>query len=236
VADRPRASARRPAATTRAATARAATPGAAATRAAAGPVLALPNLRVAVPSIAWFKLLGDRVRLAAGKPAPEPLRVPAEAANRVLRASVRLVADVPARGAGTLVWTQGDSELQVDLDGVRLACATGLVTVSVPVACDQLPKGATVAVPLAVGSAARTAGLVMSTFDRLAGPALVTAVWSEALTAFAWEALVHLAQQLSGGVGKDAAGRALVPSSIGAEAGVLLVHPMARHDLGRATA
>jgi hypothetical protein len=122
----------------------------------------------------------------------------------------------------------------VRTDGISLACAPGLITIGLPVHCDQLGAkagDAVVAVPLAVGSPDRDAGLVMSTLARPSGPAEVVAVWSEALTAFAWEALLHLCQQLSAAVGNDRSGKKLVPVSIGADRDVLLVQPMARHDL-----
>jgi hypothetical protein len=194
-------------------------------------MLALPSGAVDVGSLAWFEPVAAGVRVTAGAAAPKVLRVPAETVNRLLRATIRFVADLGPTASGTFVWTQGDSELLVDAFGVRISCEPGLVTVHVPVSCDQLPRPALVPVPIAVGTAQRTTGLVMATFERLAGPEVVTARWSEAITAFAWEALVHLAQQLSGAVGKDADGRALVPASVGAEQGVLLVQPMGRHDL-----
>jgi hypothetical protein len=200
-------------------------------RAATPAILQLPMGAVAVESLAWFEPLAGSARLTAGAAAPRLVRVPVAEANRLLLATVRLVADLPPRASGLFVWTQGSSELQVDAQGVQIACDVGLVTVRVPVACDQLAKPAAVLVPIAVGTPQKLAGLVMATFDRLAGPELVTALWSEAIAAFAWEALVHLAQQLSAAVGKDAAGRPLVPASIGADKGVLLVQPMARHDL-----
>ena len=196
-----------------------------------GAMLHLPAGDVAVPSLDWLTPLDARARLTTGA-AAEVVRVPVAIANRLLRTTIRLVADLPPRASGATVWVQGDSELLVDALAVQLTCAPALVTVGVPVTCDQLQmKPVIVPVPIAVGTAERPAGLVMATFDRLAGPELVTARWSEAIAAFAWEALVHLAQQLSAAVGKDADGRPLVPAGIGAEQGVLLVQPMARHDL-----
>lgn len=195
------------------------------------PTLALPIGAVAVDSLAWFEPLPAGARVTAGAAAPKPVRVPVATVNRLLRATIRFVADLSPTASGTLVWVQGDSELLVDAFGVAMTCEQGMITVHVPVACDQLPRPAVIPVPIAVGTAERTTGLVMATFDRLAGPEIVTARWSEAITAFAWEALVHLAQQLSGAVGKDANGRALVPASVGAERGTLLVQPMGRHDL-----
>lgn len=191
-----------------------------------------PGLRLSKTALAWYRPLDARRKLVPGAAAPDLLRVPAAVATRALRAAAHLVADVPAGSPPTVVWVQGASELLVRLDALTLECTTGLVTLGIPVDCDQLGKPTPILVPLAVGSANRPAGLVMSTFDRLAGPDVITRIWSAALTAFAWEALVHLASQLSAAVGKDAAGRPLVPASIAAEADLLLVQPMARHQLG----
>ena len=182
----------------------------------------------------WFRLLDARAKLKAGTPAPQPLRVPVDAANRALATTVRLVANLPTGTSGDVVWTHGAAELLVHTEDVKLACASGAVTVSVPVSCDQVPAGATVTVPFAVGSDRRTAGLVMSSFSRPVGPDAVTTLWSEALMAFAWETVLLLAQRLCGAVGHDAAGRPLVPASIGAEPGVLILQPMARNELSRA--
>jgi hypothetical protein len=123
----------------------------------------------------------------------------------------------------------GDSELLVRTAGIGLACLPGLVTISVPVGCDQLPAIATVEVPFAVGTEKSPTGLVMSTLGRPSGPDLVVDGWSGPLVAFAWEALVHLAQSLCGAVGSDAAGRPLIPAYIGADRNLLLLQPMARH-------
>jgi hypothetical protein len=170
-------------------------------------------------------------KMLPGAVAAQPLRVPVADAQKVLAATERLVADLPAGASGDVVWTQGASELLVHTGAVTIACAPGVVSVSIPVACDQVPRGATVVVPLAVGTAARPAGLVMSSFTQPAGPASVTAVWAQALTAFAWESLIHLAQELAAVAGKDHAGRSLVPAEIGAEKGLLIVLPMARNEL-----
>lgn len=200
---------------------------------------ALPSEALVIGDIAfgnWFKRLHPRLRLVAGTPAPDTLRVPVSDANRLLSKTLRFVADLPAGSPGDVVWVQAESELLVHTERVAIACAPGLVTLSVPVSCDQLAQAATVTVPFAVGNAERTTGLVMSTLARPSGPAAVTAVWADALTAFAWEALLHLATELSGAVGNDRSGKRLVPGSIGAERDLLLVRPMARHDLKRRTA
>lgn len=165
----------------------------------------------------------------------QPLRVPVAVVNRLLTSSARLVADLPQGVSGDVVWTRGDAELLVRTHKLSLACAPGLVLLSIAVACDQVPRGATVVVPLAVGSEERPAGLVMSAFARPAGPDVICSLWSEALTAFAWEVLLHLAQTLCGTTGKDAEGRALVLASIASARNVLVLQPVARNELSRRT-
>ncbi|BCJ75231.1 hypothetical protein CS0771_47750 [Catellatospora sp. IY07-71] len=186
-------------------------------------------LGVAMAHTDWFHALDRGVYLVAGRPSPRQLRVPVGDAQRLLRQTARVVADVPAKGSGDVVWTAGVSELLVRTGALELTCESGVVTVGVPVACDQLRKGAVVGVPFAVGSEKAPAGLVMSTLARPSGPAVVVAGWGEAITAFAWEALVHLAQSLCAATGADTAGDPLVPGAIGAARDVLLLQPMARH-------
>jgi hypothetical protein len=73
----------------------------------------------------------------------------------------------------------------------------------------------------------------MSTFERVDAPDLISGLWSEALTALAWEALLELAARLCAAVGKDAQGRPLIPASIAAAPELLIITPMARNDLSR---
>jgi hypothetical protein len=105
------------------------------------------------------------------------------------------------------------------------------VTIGLTVDCDQLAEPVTATVPIAVGRVDSPAGLVMSTFQRVQAPDLVADLWSEAITAFAWEALLELARRLCADMGHDAAGRALIPGGIAAAPDVLIIQPMARHDL-----
>ncbi len=200
----------------------------------AGAIPARPGpevLGVPVRDNAWFRRLGRRVALEPGTPAPDLLRVPAGDAQKILRETVRFVADIPAGSSPEVVWVQGGSELLVHTAGIGLSCLTGQVTVSVPVGCDQVPEGARVDVPFAVGTEKAPGGLVMSTLSRPVGPAVVVDGWAQAVTAFAWEALLHLAQRLCAATGNDSGGRPLVPAYIAAARGVLLVQPMARHRI-----
>jgi hypothetical protein len=198
---------------------------------AASPLLNLPGITVHVRDLSWLQPLSPNIRVVAGERAPNMLRVPIAEANRVLKATIRFVADLPKSTSGRVVWQQGASELAVRLDQIDIAAAKGLITISFPVACDQLDGEQRVSVPIAVGTEERPAGLVMSTFTQPAGPVAVTQLWSESIIAFAWEAIVHLAQQLCAAVGNDTRGYALVPGTIGAAPNVLLLQPMARHKL-----
>jgi hypothetical protein len=198
------------------------------------PTLDTPaGLRHELAAQDWFEPLESTVALPPGATAPAVLRVPAPQAERILRQTIRLVADIPKGSTPQLVWVKGADELLVRTDDVSLACDTGLVTFTVTVACDQLQEPTRVAVPLAVGTAQLPTGLVMSTLSRPVGPALVVDAWAEPISAFAWEALVHLAQSLCAATGSDASGRALVPAAIGAEPRILLVQPAARHAFVR---
>jgi len=185
-----------------------------------------------MPNAEWFRPLAQDIKLTAGMLAPHTLRVPVAAANAVLRSIIHLVADIRADAPPTVVWTSGANELLVMLDRTRIVCAPGFVTFALFVACDQLRGVQRIDVAFAVGSKSRPTGLLMSAFDRVQGPAIIADTWSATITAFAWEALITTAQQLAGGVGKDSRGRALVAGSIAADTDVLLVGPMARHNLG----
>lgn len=188
------------------------------------------------------------------------LRLTTTDAQRVLRQVTRLVADLPRDSSGDVVWHSGADELLVRTDQVTLGLTSGLATFGIPVGCDQLVPAARsdrrartsatkstaatkprtapdqrvtelVTVPLGVGTTKQVRGLFVSAFDRPAGPDAVTGTWADALTAFAWEALLTLAEHLAAEAGKDRRGRPLVPGAIAAEQGALLVKPMARNEV-----
>lgn len=188
-------------------------------------------LGVAVRDDSWFRRIDPHLDLDAGARAPDLLKVPVDVAQRILRQTVRLVADIPRGSTPDVVWVEGANELLVHTGGIGLACLTGLVTVTLPVTCDQLREDAAIQIPLGVGTTDAPTGLVMSTLTRPIGPDVIIDAWSTALIAFAWEAVLHLAQQLCAATGKDASGRPLIPASIAAERGVLLIQPMARHRI-----
>jgi hypothetical protein len=157
-------------------------------------------------------------------------RVPERELADLAPDSARLVADLP-RGTHEVVWQLGDSELLVQTSGVTMACADALVSVVVPVRCDQLPRTDFVRVTFAVGSRKRPAGLVMASSARPTGHELVLSVWSDALVAFAHETLMHVVQRVAARQGDDKSGRLRIPASIVSLPGVLEVAGMARHSI-----
>jgi hypothetical protein len=194
-------------------------------------------LGVDLGDISWHTSVRSgvgRKELAPGT-TPKPLTVPQAQANKLLGSIVRVVADIPRGASPEVVWTQGSDELLVDTRSIGLVCTNGLVRVSLAVDCDQLATPAKVTVPLAVGSPAQPNGLIMSSFTRIDAPGEIVHIWSEAITAFAWEALLELAAQLCAEVGKDGRGRPLIPVDISASNKHLIVTPMARHDVTRST-
>ena len=168
------------------------------------------------------------LRVADRRAASRWLSIPVGTANRMMPMVTRLVADLPTGTTPEVVWTSGSSELLVHTDRVRLAAALGVLQVGVAVECDQVAEPATVTVSFATGTVENPRGLFLATFERPAGPAPVVAVWADALTAFSWESVVTLANQLAAVAGKDTQGRALVPGAIAATRGAFQVLPMPR--------
>jgi hypothetical protein len=184
-----------------------------------------PHLRT------WFVPVDRGIRLPPGTPAQHDIRIPQRDADRLLKGLVRFVADIPPGTSLTVAWEQGGDELLVDCASISLSCAPGLATVGVNVSCDQVPRPRKVTVPFAVGRAASPRGLLMSTFTRVDAPAIIAEGWSDAIVAFCWEALLELATRVAGDAGVDRTGKPLIPGALAAEDALLIVQPMARHDL-----
>lgn len=159
---------------------------------------------------------------------PRWLQVPAATANRMLPEVTRLVADLPQDTTRDVVWTSGASELLVHTDSLRLTMNPGVVQATVDVECDQLPERDTVTVSFATGTDAAPRGLFLATYDVPAGPPEVVPIWSDAITAFAWEAVLTLAGELAAAAGTDSSKRPLVVGAIGADTGVFQVMPTPR--------
>lgn len=195
----------------------------------------LPDLVLgaAVRDGAWLTPIRGPGRLAPGQVPKQSLTVPADEAQRVLRGIIRHVVDIQADTSSVLVWQRDDAELWVDVATVTLTCFEGLVRIGVKVGCDEITGSVVMTVPIGVGRPDAPTGLVMSSVDRLDGPDLVASRWSDAITAFAWEALLELARRLCAELGRDASGLPLIPGSVGAAKGQLLIQPMSRNDLSK---
>ena len=179
----------------------------------------------------WIRTVGRPERLDAGELTRTPLVIPQAEAQTALRGVVRLVADLPRDTTPVVVWQDRGSELEVDTAATTIACKVGVVTIGIAVRCDELPERTTVEVPFGVGTEQRPTGLVMSSLTRLSGPAVVVDRWSDAITGFAWECLVETSRRLCELLGTDAAGRHLLPGSVGSGSRVLIVQPMAAHTM-----
>jgi len=164
--------------------------------------------------------------LPPGKVGPE---IPIDPGNArmLLRAALR-----PPRGELVLL-REGENELLVDVGGIDLHFADGLLIVAIPVRCDQVRR-ATVQVPFAIGSSKRRAGLVATTESVPRGPALVVEIWGEALIALAWQALLGVSAAVAAESGRDLDGAGLVPVGLTATKDGLQILTMARHPFDRA--
>jgi hypothetical protein len=166
--------------------------------------------------------------MAAGD-ATKPILIKAAQLDELIRVSARRAAGLFRPSKRTeAVWIEGDRELAVNLDGVGVKLADGVIRVGVPVRCDQTGNRV-VEVVFAVGSAAQPAGLYASTYRKPEGPALIVDAWGEALVAFAWQCLLGLIAGVAGAVGKDDRGNVLVPVELTASRRGIEIVPMARH-------
>lgn len=190
---------------------------------------AIASVEVNLAGASWFPTPVHEV--PAARLIDKPVMVPQGQVNRMIRAVVRVVADLPVGSTPDVVWSQPPHELLVRTDRTHAMLSSGLVVVRVRVGCDQVDGDQDIEIPLAVGTVDRPAGLVMSTFEELDGPTALIGVWSDAITAFAWETLLELCRRLAAAAGTDERGRPLIPGLVAAtSANKLLVHPMARHS------
>jgi hypothetical protein len=164
----------------------------------------------------------------------EPVPIKGEAVTVLTAQAARraLGAAEARRRITEVVWSDAGDELVVDPAGVTTATATGAVVLTIPVRCDQTGP-ATVEVTFAVRSTDRPAGLHAATPARPRGPAVIVDRWADALIAFAWSAVLELAESVTAAMGRDARGDRLIPGALVATDDGLQIVPFARHRLGR---
>jgi hypothetical protein len=160
----------------------------------------------------------------------EPVRVEEQEFRELLLAAV--AGDAPMR---RFVWQRLESRLLVDALESRVALLDGLVLVGLRTRCVELGD-TELAVPVAVGTEAAPAGLVMAGEPVARGPELLVEVWGEAAVAAVWLALVDVCRALAARAGGDRHCEPLLPGAAYAQPGLFTVIPQARHAIDRAAA
>lgn len=127
-----------------------------------------------------------------------------------------------------VLWEADGGQLLVRVAGVSARLGTGLIDLTIPVSCDQTGDTA-VTVTFLTGTPDRPTGGVTITEDHPRGPAVVVENWHDALIAFAWQTILIATSAMSGAVGTDSGGRALITQSLSVTADGLTVTPMAQH-------
>lgn len=173
---------------------------------------------------------GERaVRLRGEGEIGKSLFLSAGEATRLLPVAARRAAGFFRPTTRTeVIWVEGESELAVSLDKLKIAFANGLVTVTLVVRCDQTGE-AEIRVNFACGAPERPAGLYAAAQRRPQGPELIVSTWGDALVAYTWQCLLGLVTGLANATGKDARGNLLVPVEMVATPRGLEIVPMARH-------
>lgn len=163
------------------------------------------------------------VRLPPGATAP-PTTVRAHHAAALYATAFAAAAQVPstAPASTAVVWADGEHELLVYPDRVRVLFRDGFVLAGITVYTEQTGT-VEVSVPFAVGSASAPAGLMIATEPVPRGPAIVVERWGDQLIAAAWQALVHLAGGIAAAAGTDTTGASLIPTALTAGAAGLTV-------------
>jgi hypothetical protein len=174
--------------------------------------------------------------------ATAPIRVPrrrfaslvnAAAAEAALTSAGARVPSDPTRLPRSVLWEEGADALLVEVGRVDVQLGDGVVSVLIPVRCDQLAEGAeTVAVDFVVGTPERPTGLLAAAMDPR-GPRAVVGRWGEALTALAWQAVLESAGGVAGAAGMDHDGAPLVPVALTAGRTGVAVVAQARHAIDR---
>ncbi len=147
--------------------------------------------------------------------------------EELLRDALAVADDTPS-----VVWVQGDSELAVHAQRTRVALGRGTLVVGVRVECDQTGP-AEVAVPFALGSTERAAGLVMAAPARPDGPPQLVEQWGAVLVAAVYRALLDVVSAAAATAGVDTDGTPLLPGAVASDGERLTVVPQARHAIDR---
>lgn len=179
--------------------------------------------------------------LPPGTPS-EPVPVDPERFGGLVRVASRQAAARAASGRvptsdkdlpSVVIWEQGALALAVNLGAIGMAVEEGVVTATIPVVCDQVPRRGGARITFAVGTPERPTGLLAATTRAPEGPPVVIDAWGEALLALAWQALLDSAAGVAAHAGADTDGTPLVATAFAAAKDRVEVTPQARHPFDR---
>jgi hypothetical protein len=155
------------------------------------------------------------------------------ARQAVLAATGARLPTDPAQLPSSVLWQDGADALLVEVAQIDVQIGDGLVSVAIPVQCDQLPKGRDiVVVDLVLGMPNRPTGMLAAATEPR-GPRVVVRRWGEALLALAWQALLDTAGGVAGAAGTDQDGAVLIPTGLTASQSGLAIVAQARHEFDR---
>jgi hypothetical protein len=133
----------------------------------------------------------------------------------------------------SVLWQEGADALMIEVARIDVRVGAGLVTVTIPVICDQLRRGrGVVDVDFVVGTPDRPTGLLAAATEPR-GPRVIVRRWSDALTALAWQSVLASLGGVAAAAGIDRDGAALIPTALTATPAGLGITVQARHDIDR---
>ena len=133
----------------------------------------------------------------------------------------------------SVLWEEGADALLLEVAGIDVQLGDGLVSISIPVRCDQLPESrGVVLVDFVLGTPERPTGLLAAATEPR-GPREVVRRWGDALTALAWQAVLDASGGVAGAAGVDRDGAVLVPAALTASRAGIGVLAQARHEIDR---
>ena len=155
------------------------------------------------------------------------------ARQSVLEAVGAPIPSDPNELPSSVLWQEGPDALMIDVAGIEVRVDTGVVTVAIPVTCDQVPRGRAVAeVDFVVGTPERPTGLLVAATEPR-GPRVIIRRWGEALTALAWQSVLGSIGGVAAAAGIDRDGAPLIPTALTATPAGVGIVLQARHEMDR---
>jgi hypothetical protein len=167
------------------------------------------------------------------KPTEARTLVAVAAQQSVLEAVGARVPSDPQQLPSVALWQEGPDALMIDVAQIDVRIVEGLITVAIPVICDQLPRGrGVVEVDFVVGTPDRPTGLLAAATEPR-GERVVVRRWGDALTALAWQSVLGSIGGVAAAAGVDRDGASLIPTALTATRAGLGILVQARHQMDR---